>query len=243
MSNEQEKTQDDQRTLALLWGERVEPKRGPKPSLTVERIVQAAVAVADAEGVDALSMQRVAQACGVTTMALYRYVPGKAELIALMLDIGLGEPPQLEDAVGGWRPQLELWAQRLSGIFRQHPWSLAATALARPMGPNELHWFEVAVGALAATALDSSDARASVITLLLHVRGMASYTVDAAGAHWAATVGDLVTKHRENYPALALAEAAGAFRVTGSERPDIGLRLILDGIGMRIAEAERSSAG
>src|SRR5258707_1378038 len=98
---------DYRRTIELLWGERSEPRRGPKPSLSVEQIARAAGAVADAEGLEAVSMQRVAQECGVTTMALYRYVPGKAELIALMLDIGLGPAPHLDEVPGGWRPRLE----------------------------------------------------------------------------------------------------------------------------------------
>ena len=77
---------DVSRSLELLWGLGERPSRGPKPGLTLDRIVTAAVAVADAEGLGALSMRRVATDLGVGTMSLYRYVPGKAELLDLMLD-------------------------------------------------------------------------------------------------------------------------------------------------------------
>src|SRR5262245_33637042 len=192
---------DYRRTIELLWGERTAPTRGPKPSLSVEQIAQAGVAVADAEGLEAVSMQRVAQECGVTTMALYRYVPGKAELIALMLDIGLGHPPHLDEAPGGWRARLEDWVRQLWAVFQRHPWSLAATAPLRLMGPNELGWFEVAVGALAGTNLEASEVVQAVIAILLHVRGMAFYAAGTShrlehpeGGWWGAMLADNLRK-------------------------------------------------
>lgn len=98
--------EDQAGTVALLWGARPQPTRGPKPALSLERIAQAAVQVADADGLAAVSMQRVATELGVTKMALYRYVPGKAELIALMVDTAAGQPPLLDRGAGGWRAQL-----------------------------------------------------------------------------------------------------------------------------------------
>src|ERR1700759_3627771 len=79
--------------LDLLWGTPARPRRGPKPSLPRERIVTAAIALADAEGLASLSMQHLAEQLGCAKMALYRYVPGKAELVALMIDEAIGEPP------------------------------------------------------------------------------------------------------------------------------------------------------
>ena len=87
----------------LLWGQRPPGQRGPRPTLSVAEVARAGVAVGDAEGIGAVTMQRVADELGVTKMALYRYLPGKAELVALMIDIGLGEPPRLSDVPGGWR--------------------------------------------------------------------------------------------------------------------------------------------
>ena len=74
------------RVLPLLWGERESGSRGPKPGLTVDRIVAAAIAISDAEGLDGLTMRAVAERVGAGAMSLYRYVPGKAELLDLMVD-------------------------------------------------------------------------------------------------------------------------------------------------------------
>src|ERR1700759_508304 len=79
--------------LVLLWSAPARPRRGPKPSLSRERIVTAAIALADAEGLGSLSMPPLAATPGRGERALYRYVPGKAELVALMIDEAIGEPP------------------------------------------------------------------------------------------------------------------------------------------------------
>src|SRR5215475_15115465 len=121
----------------LLWGQRPPRRRGPRPALTVTEIARAGVTVADSDGIGAVTMQRVAGELGVTKMALYRYVPGKVELVALMIDIGLGAPPRLADVPGGWRPRLQSWARQLYELFRQHPWALHVTVGVRAMGPNE----------------------------------------------------------------------------------------------------------
>lgn len=81
-------------SLALLWGEQEPPSRGPKPSLTAGRIAQAGIEIADGEGLDAVSLARVAKEFGVTAMALYRYVPGKTELLDLMVDLAIGPRPR-----------------------------------------------------------------------------------------------------------------------------------------------------
>ena len=82
---------DPRRSLDLLWGDAPRPSRGPKPGLDVATIVAAAIALADADGLDGLSMRRVAERLGVGTMSLYTYVPSKAELLDLMLDTVYGE--------------------------------------------------------------------------------------------------------------------------------------------------------
>ena len=80
--------------LDLLWGTRDRPRRGPRPSLSLDRIVAEAISLADAEGLANLSMQHLAERLGCAKMALYRYVPGKSELVALMVDAALGDPPE-----------------------------------------------------------------------------------------------------------------------------------------------------
>ncbi|MCE7079532.1 TetR/AcrR family transcriptional regulator [Streptomyces sp. ST2-7A] len=105
---------DPARSLALLWGTRDRrPARNARHDLSMDRIVRVAVAVADTEGVERLSMRRIAEELGVGTMTLYTYVPGKAELVELMLDTVYGEitRPGAEDPDGtgnaDWRTRLE----------------------------------------------------------------------------------------------------------------------------------------
>lgn len=229
-------------TLQLLWAQKREPSRGPKPTLDLRQIVWAAIAVADAEGLEALSMKRVARACGVTTMALYRYVPDKAALLALMIDLGLGEPPASIRTQVGWRSQLEKWARELWKIFCAHPWSLKATAPVRLLGPNELAWFECAIQALSTTGFTSLEMVGTVEGILVYVRGRAVLRTQQAGTdrHWEHIMSELLQKHTERFPGLATAMAAGAF----SELPDedeleLGLNLMFDGIATRIAERTR----
>ena len=85
-------------TVEFLWGGRAQPTRGPKPALSLEQITDAAIAVADADGLAGVSMQRVAADLGYTKMSLYRYLSGKAELVALMVERVMGEPPALPAA-------------------------------------------------------------------------------------------------------------------------------------------------
>src|ERR1700712_4171701 len=99
-------------TAEFLWQERARPTRGPKPALTLDQIADAAIAIADAEGLAAVSMQRGAAGPGYTKMWLYRYLPGKAELVAAMVERALGGPPTIAPA-DGWRAGLTAWAEAL----------------------------------------------------------------------------------------------------------------------------------
>src|SRR5690349_10100499 len=94
---------DQSHAMRLLWGKQPDdgPRRGPKPAFTLEQITRTGIEIADADGITALTMQRVADELGFTKMALYRYVPGKDELVALMTDAALGDPPPLTGR--GWR--------------------------------------------------------------------------------------------------------------------------------------------
>src|SRR3954452_1003238 len=94
-------------TADFLWQQRARPTRGPKPALTLDQIAEAAIAIADAEGLAAVSMQRVAADLGYTKMSLYRYLPGKNELVAAMIERALQPPPAV---TGPWREALTGWA-------------------------------------------------------------------------------------------------------------------------------------
>ncbi len=113
-------------SVKVLWGEKNLPSRGPKPMLSADQIARAAIRIADAEGLAAVSMQRIAREVHVTTMALYRYFSSKAELVDLMIDIAGGPAPDLNAVSKKWRPRLNEWTRRCSSIYRKHSWFLQA---------------------------------------------------------------------------------------------------------------------
>ena len=111
-------------TTEFLWGKRAQPTRGPKPGLSLDRIAAAAIEIADAEGLAAVSMQRVAADLGFTKMSLYRYLPGKADLVALMVERAIGEPPTVETRA--LRTGLKEWSQGLLAAYLRHPWAVGS---------------------------------------------------------------------------------------------------------------------
>ncbi|KQV24016.1 MULTISPECIES: TetR/AcrR family transcriptional regulator [unclassified Kitasatospora] len=222
----------------LLWGPPPKAGRGPKASLTLDRIARAGIDIADAEGLGALSMQRVAGLLDVTKMALYRYVPGKAELVALMVDAAVGAAPPVTGT--GWRDPLADWSRQLAAVFRLHPWLLDATVGPRLVGPAELSWMERAVAALADTPLTGAERLDVVAVLAGHVRAISQQS-RAAGPEGSpeqqllATLGTLIATHQDSYPATAAAMAEAAQSDGQDQALEFGLRCFLDGLGVRIA--------
>jgi AcrR family transcriptional regulator len=126
------------RALRLLWRDRLgEPvgSRGPKQRTSVDAVVDAAIAIADDEGIEVLSMRRVAERLGLKPMSVYTYVPGRAELIDLMVDRVAGEQP-LPEPGGSLRTRLEQVARLTWNEFLRHPWLLAIDTSRPPLGPN-----------------------------------------------------------------------------------------------------------
>jgi AcrR family transcriptional regulator len=223
----------------LLWGQRSAGKRGPRPTLSAAEIARAGIAVADADGIGAVTMQRVAEELGVTKMALYRYVPGKVELVALMIDTGLGEPLRLADMPGGWRPRLRAWAQALFELFRRHPWTLEATVGVRAMGPNELGWLEQAVAALSGAGLGGAQMLDVAVLLIGHARTIAQQGAAIGGDSPERAMDDalaaLVRGREDRFPALARALRSAAASGAQDQALDFGFDRILDGVELLIA--------
>ncbi|MFV0135213.1 TetR/AcrR family transcriptional regulator [Streptomyces sp. HMX87] len=166
---------DIARTLELLWDAGPRPSRGPKPGLTLDRIVEAAVQVADAEGLEAVSMRRVATELGTGAMSLYRYVPGKAELLDLMLD-RVQRPDGTPDAPlgdGTWRSALETLARETLGLYRRHPWLLQVNQARPILGPGTLDGMEKVMAHIKPMGLSDPE----LVSALLLVDG---YVVGAA---------------------------------------------------------------
>ncbi|WP_328304718.1 TetR/AcrR family transcriptional regulator C-terminal domain-containing protein (plasmid) [Streptomyces sp. NBC_00435] len=235
--------------LRLLWGPPAKPARGPKRGLTLEGIAGAGVVLADAEGLAGVSMQGVAGQLAVTKMALYRYVPGKAELIALMVEAAMPDASVLDGrpAEEGWRERLGAWARELLAGFRAHPWLLEATVGARVMGPGEVGWMERALAALDGCGLTGAESIDAVVLLSGHVRGIAEQERAMGGgaggvsgegpdAQLTTVLGEVMRVHGERYPALGAALASAAEAGGQDQALDFGLERILDGLGQLVAE-------
>jgi AcrR family transcriptional regulator len=204
-----------------------------------EAIAEIGIEIADADGLGAVTMERVAAALGFSKMALYRYVPGKVELIALMTDTALGEPPRLWRVRGGWRPKLVAWCRRIFERFMEHPWALETTTGARIMGPNELGWLEQAVGALSDTGLDGSEMLDLTVTLVGQARSIAQQTVGTADAHPEQAIhiaiSTLLRGREGRFPALSVLFASDIAPESQDQALDFGLHRILDGVELLIA--------
>jgi AcrR family transcriptional regulator len=223
-------------TIQLLWGLRDGPTRGPKPVLSLERIAQAAVDIADAEGLAAVSMQRVAADLDFTKMSLYRYVTGKDELVAAMIDLAAGDPPVVADLPGRtWRPRIEAWVGLLGEAWDAHPWLPWVTMGDRVMGPNETGWTEASATILAETGLSVPERMALARMLGGHVR--ATMSVSTAGTQpWVnRRQAALLEEHADRFPALVTMLRDGEPDPPDNGR-EFGLRLILDGVERLVAE-------
>jgi AcrR family transcriptional regulator len=166
--------------LDVLWGRRRPGQRGPKPGLTVDTIVEAAIRIADAEGLETVSMARVATELGFTAMSLYRHVTSKDELLQLMWNASAQGAEKLELEGDGWRARLRMWTMVQREMIDRHPWIVQMPMAAPPLAPNSLTFVERGLETLDGTGLADTD-KLRVIGLL------SSYTLsEARMAHDAA---------------------------------------------------------
>jgi AcrR family transcriptional regulator len=153
------------------------PPAGPPREdvdLSRERIVRAAIAIADAEGVAQLTMRRIATELGAATMSLYRHVGGKDDLLVAMMDTVLGEEPLPATPPDGWRARLEFSSRLQWQGFRRHPWLAPALSITRPqLIPNGMRHTEWALRALEGLGLTQQQKMHIHIALFSHVRGLA----------------------------------------------------------------------
>ena len=154
------------KSLQLLWDGLPPAKKGPKPKLTLERIVGAGVELADAEGLDSLSMRKLADRLDVGAMSLYRYVPSKTELLNLMLDAVSGPNDARKASLeAGWRACLEAagWGGRR--LYLDHPWLLQVNWTRPVLGPNSLADMELLMTGLKDLPMTDQE-KMSIITAL-----------------------------------------------------------------------------
>jgi AcrR family transcriptional regulator len=234
-------------SLEAAWGLRARPSKGPKRGLSLEQIVEAAVKIASSDGLEAVSMGRVAGDLGVSTMSLYRYVAAKDELLALMVDATAASPPAAPAPGEGWRAGLSRWARAELDIYRRHPWVLRVPISGPPVAPNQIAWLEQGLRCLRDTGLAEGEKLSVMLLLTGFVRSWGRLEADlmeasmASGASAQAAMsgyGRLLARltDAERFPALHAVIAAGVFD-DGPDDPDepdefvFGLERVLDGIG------------
>lgn len=226
--------------------------RDAEPELTRERIVGAAVRIADTEGLGALSMRRVAAELGGATMSLYRHVSGKDDLLLLMADAVFAENRLPETPPSGWRAQLELVARLHWKVYRRHPWMARISSLTRPMlAPSGMAYTEWAMRALAEVGLDLATTLHFAVMMAGYSQGIAvnleseleaeqntGITSDEWMESQYSTLDAIMASGR--FPMLARIMEQDDFDLELDRVFELGLNLMLDGLAVLV---ERARAG
>jgi AcrR family transcriptional regulator len=239
--------------VQAAWGRKERPGRGPKPELTLERIVDAGVALADAGGIQAVSMSKVAAALGTGAMSLYRYVSGKDELLILMVDACYGPPTERPAEPGGWRAGLSWWARIQLEAMSRHSWAPRVPIPGPPLAPNTVRWLEQGLRTLVGLPLTEVEKMSVILLVSGYVRNEATLSADLNASFLAGSTpqqamtryGSLLTEltNEQDFPELRTVIDSGFFEAQ-DDPPDaeflFGLERILDGIDLLI---QRKDAG
>ncbi len=242
--------------ISRAWGLQAAPARGPRPALSAERIVEAAVVLADTEGLAAVSMSRVATQLGASTMALYRHVAAKEELLLLMVDAAYGDPPPRDGAADGtsggdWRAGMSHWAHSIRAVLHRHPWILGVPISGPPILPREVAWMEQGLGTMRHTELTEGEKLSVILLISGFVRNEATLMAGLMDAQRAGHAPpELMTDYgrilarvvdADRHPAISAALAAGVF--DDEDHPDaeflFGLERLLDGVDVLVLRRER----
>lgn len=241
---------DPSRTLALLWRADRPATRGPKQSLDVDRVVDEAIALAGDRGIDSITMRALAERTGVSTMSMYTYVPGKAELLDLMLDTCYLRMPRPRWRSRSWRRRVTAVAAANRALLAEQPWALRVASVSRPpLGPGLMAKYEHELAAFDGTGLSDKNIDAALTFVLGFVQSQARAADDARrtdvdtgqddAAWWTANAPILERMMDPSaYPrASRIGTAAGAAQ-GGAYDPDtawrFGLRRVLDGLSALI---------
>jgi AcrR family transcriptional regulator len=240
----------------LLWEAPQKPTRGPKAALSREDVVAAAIRVADAGDLAALTMHAVASELGYTPMALYRYFPNKEALVDAAVDAALGDPPARTGRHEGWRAEIKHWSYAKRAMLCARPWLAELPFVAAPHGPNWLSWHEAFLRTIAHSGLSPEDMMDVLSVVHGYVHGSSDTIISLARAtargitpdQWAQAVGADLSRAINNprYPLLSgiLTSSSGGITDasplpikhgkprTMDESFDWGLERVLDGIAL-----------
>ncbi|GAA1562296.1 TetR/AcrR family transcriptional regulator [Brevibacterium picturae] len=209
------------RRLALLWEPHTTSTLGRKPRLSLDEVVDAAMDLVGEAGLDALTMRSVAGRLGVGAMSLYTYVPGRAELVDLMIDRAYASL-RLPSPDSSWRPALELYVRQLFGLFQRHPWIVGMNRNRLPLAPRVLDAEEAGLRTLIDTGLTEQQTVELLELVNGLIWGLASTAAREAAEH--ETTGQGYGEYwqdrswfwntyfdAERYPTMTRAYLAGAF--------------------------------
>lgn len=251
---------DPARTMATLWGTRRLPRRGPRHTLTIGRVISTAVEIADGDqDLAALSMRRVAESLGVGTMSLYTYIASREELVEAMLDTVYGEAVQeLESARDAtWADGLRRVARVNWDLLLRHPWVLQVFTGRPSLGPQALAKYEAELGVIDGVGLTDVEMDAVITLVHDHVYGIARRRIEADRAvrrtgisdeQWWRTVQPLVEEVVDpaRFPiATRVGQAAGQAH-QAAHSPEhayaFGLDRLLRGVRALISERKPTAA-
>ena len=234
-------------SMELLWGN---PKKTGWSGLSPQSIIADAVALADAGGLSAVSMRRIADRLGAGTMSLYAHVPGKADLVGLMVDAVLNRlysDVQEPSRQGGWRQGVRFVAAANWAVFGRHPWLLETSGSRPLLGPSLCLKYEAELGPLDGIGLSDLEMDSVLTLVLTHVegtaRGLAAQKKQAAegsDGDWWAEVGPLLEKWMDGsqYPLSGRVGQAAGEAHQGPGDPSyaysFGLDRILDSVELLI---------
>ncbi|KAB8188761.1 GntR family transcriptional regulator [Nonomuraea phyllanthi] len=218
--------------------------------VTRDRIVRAAIEIADAAGLHELTMRGVADRLGMATMSLYRHVAGKDDLVLLMVDALIDDFPLPERPPDGWRARLETTARLQWAGYRAHPWMATVTSLSRPLpSPSLLKHTEFVMAALQDTALDAETKMYVHVLVYSYVQGIAANIEleQRAQAATGLTADEWLEEQEESMGALAarypafgrlIDELGGDFDLDLDRFFEFGLGPLLDGLAMLIDQPQ-----
>lgn len=238
---------DPARTLELLWrtpGE-VRAARGPKQRTTVDAVIAAAIGIADADGLGALTIRSVAAELGITAMATYTYIPGKAELLDLMLDVVYGQMPRPDLAEMPWRQRVSTIADENRNLLERHPWVVQLATTRPPLGPGMVAKYEHELRAFDGLGLSDLDMDSALTYVLGFVTSVARIAIDTQRAatdsgitdhDWWERAAPLLADvfDEAQYPLAARVGAAAGdahdSAYSANHAYDFGLARVLDGL-------------
>lgn len=247
---------DPERTLRLLWRaqDATRASRGPKQRTTVDAVIAAALDIADADGLGALTIRAVAAKLGIAPMATYTYVPGKTELLDLMLDTVYAQMPRTDVDGKPWRDKVSAIAAENRAMLDAHPWVVQLATTRPPLGPGMIAKYEHELRAFDGLDLSDLDMDSALTYVLGFVTSVARIGVDARTAQADSGMSDHAWWERaepllatvfdtERYPLAARVGAAAgeaydsAYSVEHAY--EFGLARVLDGLATVIERTAR----